>query len=270
MKSSGPTGDFDLSYGVIEIKYKIRRLSICLSEQELDQMTRIAAFYYPNNFDARSMLLEHITWDACIHVAVQSDQIIGFSINSCDYRKTPFCKTEIPLIFQKILYIDPVFQKRGVGIKLQIAGLRYHVGLLWIFSRFTVICLTNNPLILRAFSQYDVYYPRQEASIPADIYDFCKQLAPAMGFESIDQRLLVYGTNESILDGADYTLLWKKFLFSGHDSYDQMILNRVFNTRDEKVFHRGTLQLAIGYARSMRFIWQFIKVQLKYPSFLGN
>jgi len=180
MKSPVPTGDFDISYGVTEIKFKIRQLDTCLMEQVLDQMTRIAACYYPENFDARSMLLEHVSRDVCIHAAVQSDRIIGFSFNSCDYGKTPFCKAEIPLIFQRFLYIDPVVHQRGVGIKLQVAGLRYHLGPFWLFRRFVVICLTNNPLILRAFSQYDVYYPRHEAAIPAGIHDFCQKLAPTI------------------------------------------------------------------------------------------
>jgi hypothetical protein len=210
------------------------------------------------------MLVEHVTPDACIHIAVQIDRIIGFSINSCDYRKTPFREKEIPLIFQRILYIDPVVQHLGVGIRLQVAGLRYHLGPFWLFRRFAVTCLTNNPSIVRAFSQYDLFYPCQQAPIPVEIHDFCQQLAPAMGFESIDQHLLAYGSNESILDGADYTALWKKFLLSGHHTYDQMILNTVFETRHEKVFHRGALLLVIGYARPMRFIRRYIEVQLQY------
>ena len=75
----------------------------------------------------------------------------------------------------------------------------------------------------------------------------------------VDRRLLVYGTNETPLEGEDYTSRWNSFLLSGHAVFDQMILDRVFATRDGKIFHSGALLLALGYARPMHFIPRYLE-----------
>ena len=82
--------------------------------------------------------------------------------------------------------------------------------------------------------------------LPEEVYAFCQQLGPMMGFSRVDRRLLVYGTNEMILEGEDSTSEWKSFLLSGHAGYDQMILNTAFTTRNGEIVHTGALLIAIG------------------------
>jgi hypothetical protein len=226
-------------------------------------MARIIAHYFPPGFDVESMLVEHLDQDSCIHVARQENQIIGFSVNSLSYRETPFHKKEIPLVYQRLLYVDPAAQHRAIGLYLQIAGLRYHLGPCWLLRRFAVTCLTSNPQVLRAIHQYNEYYPRQDDELPQEVYAFCQQLGPAMGFSRVDRRLLVYGTNETTLEGEDYTAGWMNFLLSGHGEYDRMILERVFSTRDGRIFHTGALLLAIGYAKPMHFIRRFLEIRFR-------
>jgi hypothetical protein len=250
--------------GVLPIKLKIRVLSNTLSRYDLERLARIAAHYFPEDFDVETMLLQHLGSDSCVQVAEQNDEIIGISITSCDRSKTPFYKKDVPLFYQRILYVDPGARGRAVGLRLQVAGLGYQLGAFWMFRRFAVICLTNSPKILRAFNQYGEYYPRQAHPVPGKVYEFCQQLGPTMGFERIDQHLLVYGTNESILDGVDYTTKWERFLKSGHASYDRMILNSVFSAKDGKIFHTGVLQMVVGYAGPMHFVLRFLKAKFKY------
>jgi hypothetical protein len=227
-------------------------------------MAQIIAHYFPRDFDVKSMLLEHLDQDSCIHVAQQKDKIIGFSVNSCGYQKTPFYKEEIPLFYQRLLYVDPAAQHKAIGLGLQTAGLRYQLGPCWLFRRFAVICLTSNPQVLRAIHQYNEYFPRQDDELTQEVYAFCQQLGPTMGYSRVDRRLLVYGTNETTLEGEDYTSQWMNFLLSGHAKYDQMILDRVFTTRNGRIFHTGALLVAIGYAKPMHFIRRFLEIRFRY------
>ena len=227
-------------------------------------MVEIIAQYFPRDFDVKSMLLEHLDQDACVHVAQQNEKIIGFSVSSCGYQRTPFYKKTIPLFYQQLLYLDPAVQHKAIGFGLQTAGLRCQLGPLWLFRRFAVICLTSNPQVLRAIHQYNQYYPRQDDELPQEVYEFCQQLGPIIGFSHVDRCLRVYGTNEMILEGEEYTSQWTSFLLSGHGEYDQMILDRVFVSRNGKVYHSGKLLLAIGYAGPMHFIRRFLEIRLRY------
>ena len=227
-------------------------------------MVQIIAHYFPRDFDVRSMLLEHLDEDACVHVAQQNEKIIGFSVCSCRSQRTPFHKNAIPVYFQQLLYLDPGLQHRAIGLGLQTAGLRCQLGPLWLFRRFAVICLTSNPQVLRVIHQYNRFYPRLDDELPREVYEFCQRLGPTIGFSHVDRGLRVSGTNETILEGADYTSQWTSFLLSGHDEYDQMILNRVFVSRNGKVYHSGKLLLAIGYARPMHFIRRFLQSWFRY------
>lgn len=227
-------------------------------------MVRIVAHYFPRDFDVESMLAEHLDQDSCVHIAEQKDKIIGYSVNSCSYRKTPFHKKDLPVFYQRLLYVDPIVQHKAIGLALQTAGLRYQLGFFWLFRHFVVVCLTSNPQVLRAISQYNQFYPRQDGALAEEVYAFCQQLGPMMGFSRVDRRLLIYGTNETILEGEDYTSEWTSFLRSGHAGFDQMILNTALATRNGKIAHTGALLMAIGYARPMHFIWRFVEVCLKY------
>ena len=66
--------------GVLPIKIKIRILTDTLSRHELASLTRIAAHYFPDDFDVEKMLLQHLDRDSCVQVAEQNDKTIGFSI----------------------------------------------------------------------------------------------------------------------------------------------------------------------------------------------
>ena len=258
------TAHHSLQAGAVVIEFTIRRLSKPLPEKEREQIVRIAAHYFPPSFDVESMLDEHLGQDTCVHVAEQGDRIVGFSVHSFSRRKTPFHKQDLPVFFQRLLYVDPAVQHKAVGLKLQTRGLRFRLGLFWLFRRFVVICLTSNPQVLRAMSQYNEYYPRRDGVLPESVYVFCQQLGSMMGFSRIDRRLLVYGTNETLLEGEDYSSEWASFLRSGHTEFDQMILQTAFSTKNDRVTHSGSLLLAIGYARPMHFLRRFIELSYRY------
>jgi hypothetical protein len=75
---------------------------------------------------------------------------------------------------------------------------------------------------------------------------------------------VAYGTNESTLKGTDCTREWEQFLRSGHDIYDQMILNTVFSGEHNKIIHTGALLLAVGYAKPLHFVRRFIDMRWRY------
>ena len=210
------------------------------------------------------MLDWHLEQESCVHVAEHEDRIVGYSINSCDYRKTPFYRKEIPLFYQRQLFVDPALQHEAIGIALQTTGLRYHLGPFWLFRRFAVTFLTANPQVLRVLSLYNEFYPRPEGAIPEQVYSFCQQLGPMMGFSRVDRQLLVYGTGKKKLEGEDYTCRWKNFLSSGHAGYDRMVLDTVFLQRDSRIFHTGRLLLGIGYARPTHFVRRFLRMLFRY------
>jgi len=210
------------------------------------------------------MLDEHLDQDTCVHVAEQRERIVGFSVDSFGCRQTPFYRQDLPVFFQRLLYVDPAVQHRAAGLKLQTAGLRYRLGPFWLFRRFVVVCLTSNPQVLRAISQYNEYYPRRDGVLPESVYLFCQQLGPLMGFTRIDRRLLVYGTNETVLEGEDYSAEWTNFLRSGHTVFDRMILETAFSASNGRVVHSGALLLAIGYARPLHFLRRFIELSYRY------
>lgn len=246
------------------MEFNIRRLGKPLSAAERAQIFRIAEHYYPEHFDVDSMLDWHLEQDSCVHVAEHESRIIGYSINSREHRVTPFYRDEIPLFYQRQLFVDPALQHEAIGVALQTAGLRYQLGPCWLFRRFAVTFLTANPQVLRVLSLYNEFYPRPDGELPDQIYSFCQLLGPMMGFSRVDRRLLVYGTSKMKLEGEDYTNRWKNSLFSGHAKYDQMVLSTVFEHRDGKLVHTGRLLLGIGYARPTHFIRRFLRILFKY------
>jgi hypothetical protein len=210
------------------------------------------------------MLDWHLGQDSSVHVAEHKGHIIGYSFGSCSDRKTPFYKRKIPLFYQRQLFVDPALQHEAIGIALQTSGLRYHLGLFWLFRRFAVTSLTANPQVLRVLSLYNEFYPRPDGAVPDQIYSFCQQLGPMMGFSRVDRHLLVYGTSKKQLEGKDYTFRWENSLSSGNAKYDQMVLNAVFVPRDGKIVHTGRLLLGIGYAKPTHFIRRFLRMLFKY------
>jgi hypothetical protein len=86
--------------------------------------------------------------DTHAHIAMAGYRVLGFSMHSCHKERTPFHDRKIPLFHQRLLYVDPLVRHIDLGLGLQIPGLRYQLGLFWLFRRFAVISLTNNPLVL--------------------------------------------------------------------------------------------------------------------------
>jgi hypothetical protein len=231
--------------------------------QHFARLVEIAKHFYPANFDVSAMIRHHIDAGATTILAMLGKEIVGFSMSSQVTRITPFYKRKIPVLYQRLLYIDPARRKQQIGVRLQIAVLRHHLGIFWLFRRFAMICITDNPLVVRAFGLYKTYYPNTRTSTPEEIISFGESLLPIVGGSSLDKNLLVHGTNESGLTGLDYTSWWRKFLESGHHRYDDLLLSTVFTQSDGKIVHNGVSMLAIGYATPLNFVGRFAQVVLQ-------
>ncbi len=229
----------------------------------MSRLLDIASHYYPTYFDITKMLKHHFDAGGQLQLAVMDGDIVGFSVSSCEIRSTPFHEREIPVIYQRLLYVDTTVRRKLLGISLQIAVLRLHLGLFWLFKRFSLFCITDNPLIVRAFGQYNIYYPNAHIEPPPEIFSFCESLLPLLDGTALGKNLLVYGTNESTLKDFDYTNWWKKYLASGYTYYDELLLSTAFKTRQGKILHNGALLLVIGYARRLNFVKRFFQIVLK-------
>lgn len=241
---------------------KISAINRALSDVELDRFTEIAGQYYPDTLPIRDRIETNIRQGAYILIAQQAGECIGFSLSSCERRATPFYSTKIPFIYQRQMYVDRNLLGKKVGVHLQIRVLRKHLGPFWLFRRFGLMSITHNPLIVKNFALYSRYYPNiNEPSVPQDISHFAQELAKQVGGETIDDKLRVYGTYKSILNGEDYTWWWREYLASGNTDVDNFVLDSLFRTEEDKVIHSGLTFLMIGYATPMNFIKRFIEIK---------
>lgn len=240
--------------------------------KHMPRLADIASQYYPMHYDVSKMLQNHLNAGGILQVALIEGDIAGFSVSSCEIRITPFNKREMPVIYQRLLFIDTALRRQLLGISLQIAVLHLHLGPFWLFKRLTLFCLTDNPLIVRAFDLYNIYYPNNQITPTPEVWQFCESLLPLLFGNNLGKNLLVYGTNESMLKDFDYTHWWKKYLASGHTYYDELLLSTVFKPQQGRILHSGALLLVVGYSRPLNLLKRFLQIAWKQlsESFTGK
>lgn len=234
-----------------------------LGEGLLDELVAIAAAYYPPALNMRAVVSAHIKEGGTFIVARSGSTVAGFSIASTSVMSTPFHAKPIPVIYQREMFVNPLFRGRHVGVNLQIATIRAALGPLWFARRFVLFCGTHNPLILRNFAFFSRAWPDSQGRSLQDDSGFTGKLLELMHGKTMDANMCVAGTFKQALAGVDYSRWWNRYLRSSYEPYNRIMLERIFSVQQDKLHHRGTTLLVIGYARPFVFVRRYLVVKWK-------
>ena len=216
-------------------------------------MATIVAHYFPDQKLMEETVRNHMKQANTVRLASREGKIIGFSIASKYKLMTPFYHRPVNVIYQRMLYLDPDYLYRGLGIKLLSLVMNDLFGRLWPFKRIVAFCRTQNPVVAKIMNMYNVAYPQYKQPLPGMIREFAESLLPTLGAESLDEKCRLTGTL-SAFSGADYTDTWNRYLHRRHNDYEKLMLNSAFEEKDGRIINSGAFILMIGYAKPLRFI----------------
>ncbi len=243
-------------------KIRIRELEHGPSPEQQATFAQIAQAYYPPQLRMAERIAEHISEGAHARVAEQDGHILGFALSSCRHRQTPFHAHPVPGIYQRQLFVAPDQRGRHLGIRLQIATFRHHLGPFWLLRRFFVYCLTHNPLVVRNYRYFSRYYPRlDDGPVPDPVQAFAEKLLPEVSGQSVDDRLRIHGSFKSVLEGVDYTFWWKTCLETGEARVDRRVLDWLYRRENGRIVHSGLSLLMLGYAEPMQFVKRYAELR---------
>ena len=216
-------------------------------------MTAIVENYFPDRELMEEVIRSHLKLADTVRLAVHKNRIIGFSVASKYRFKKPFYLRPVNVIYQRMLYLDPEYLYRRIGIRLLALTMKDLLGWLWPFKRFVAFCRTQNPVVAKIMAMYNASYPRYRQPLPADIKKFAESLSPLLDAQSIDGDFRLIGTL-SEFRGADFTDIWNRYYHRRGDEYEELMLHSAFEEKGNRIFNRGAPVLMIGYAKPLRFI----------------
>ena len=216
-------------------------------------MAAIVANYFPDRQLMEGVIRTHLKQSDTVRLAIHESRIIGFSVASKHRFKTPFYPRPVNVIYQRMLYLDPEFLYRGMGLKLLALTMKDLFGWLWPFKRVVAVCRTQNPVVAKLIAMYNQSYPRYQQPVPADVRKFGESLLPMLDAQSIDVDFRLIGTLEEF-GGADFTDTWNRYYHRRDDDYEKLMLHSAFEELKGRIINRGAFVLMIGYAKPLRFI----------------
>ena len=166
---------------------------------------------------------------------------------------TPFYYRPVNVSYQRMLYLDPYFLYRDIGIQLLVLTMKDLFGWFWPIKRMVVFCRTQNPVVAKLMNMFNVAYPQYDQALPEDIRNFAETLLPVLGAESLDEKFRLIGTLKTF-SGMDYTDTWNKYVHSRDNEFEKLILNSAFEQKDRRVINTGAFVLMIAYAKPLNFI----------------
>lgn len=232
------------------------KISHCLkklSGQDVQDMAEIVANYLPDIKLMEEIIRNHMKQANTVRFALYDGKIVGFSVASKYKRMTPFYHRPVNVIFQRMLFLDPSFLYRGIGLQLLSATMKDLLGWLWPLKRMVTFCRTQNPAVAKFMNMFNVVYPQYNQPTPREIREFAASLLPLLGEESLDENLRLIGTFR-IFSGMDYTAKWDQYFHRRNSNSEKLILNSAFEERGGRVINRGDTILMIGYAKPFNFI----------------
>lgn len=232
-----------------------------LRQEQLDELIAIAAEYYPAQIEMGEVVKAHLREGGAVIIAHAGHRVAGFSIASEYVLQTPFHGKPIPVIYQREMFIAPIFRKHHVGIALQIETIKSFLGPLWFARRFAMFCGTHNPLIVRNFAFFTQACPNLARTPLDDRSGFRKVLLDILHGEAVDEHMCVSGTFKSALKGVDYSHWWHRYLCSPYEDYNRLVLESLFDVHEGEVRHRGVTLLLIGYAKPFVFLKRFLVIR---------
>jgi len=216
-------------------------------------MAKIVANYFPDEKLMESTIRNHMKQANTIRLALYENKILGFSIASKYKMMTPFYYRPVNVSYQRMLYLDPYFLYRDIGIQLLVLTMKDLFGWFWPIKRMVVFCRTQNPVVAKLMNMFNVAYPQYDQALPEDIRNFAETLLPVLGAESLDEKFRLIGTLKTF-SGMDYTDTWNKYVHSRDNEFEKLILNSAFEQKDRRVINTGAFVLMIAYAKPLNFI----------------
>jgi len=241
---------------------KISKRLTALSEQQIQQMTKIVINYFPNQKHMEWVIRDHIKQANSIRLALYNNEIIGFSVASKYKMETPFYHRPVNVIYQRMLYLHPSVLYRGIRIQLVLATMRDLLGWLWPLKRIVTFCRTQNPVVAKMMNMYSASYPQYKQAVPEKIRKFAEGLLPILGAESLDEKFRLIGTLKKF-KGMDYTDKWNQYLHIKNNHYEKLMLESAFAEKNGCVINSGAYILIIGYAKPLNFIRYLLKLSIR-------
>jgi len=236
-------------------RIKISNRLTHLSDQQIQQMAKIVSNYFPDEKLMAETVRNHLQQADTVRLALHhdKDRIVGFSVASKYKMKTPFYFRPTNIIYQRMLYLDPDFLYRGIGIRLLLATMKDLFGWFWPLKRLVAICRTQNPVVAKLMNMYNLAYPQYRQPVPGEIRIFAESLLPVLGAQSLDENFRLIGTLTAFRD-EDYTDTWKRYYLRNNSDYEKLMLNSAFEEKHGRIINSGAFILMIAYAKPLNFI----------------
>jgi GNAT superfamily N-acetyltransferase len=224
-----------------------------VSERDLKRLLEITLHYFPRPDVTEPMIRHHLEQSTAAVLARRDGKIIGFGAATCLTRQTPFAGRPLPVIFQRMLYLDPEARYKGIGVRLQVEILCECMGLLWPFRRFVLVCRTLSPSVAKALGKFTRVFPKYGVSVPPEVRGFAESMLPVIGSGELDERFALIDALEPF-KGDDYSDIWRKYLHSGSEPHDRLLLDAMYIERDGRIINSGCCLMMIAYARPLAFL----------------
>jgi len=244
--------------------YKLVHLrdSKALTSAEYDQILEIIFNYIPDKALDKRILQAHLDENVHVILAKINGNVIGFSISSSCIESTPFCNHPLPVIYQRMLFLQPDAIRLKIGSHLQHVTLRHHLGWFWFVKRFVLICRTQNPTVVKKLLACTLSYPFPNLKQSPQILNFLDRLLPIIGAPKIDDEFRLIGTLPELV-GVDYTDLWDRYKCRDK-RVNQYVKKLLFSESNEgRIVNRGMSLLCIAYANPVDMILHMVSSRLK-------
>jgi hypothetical protein len=232
--------------------------------KELNEICRSINSYFPKDH----IQVNHINKTSPIFYLFKvQEKIVAFHAFSIFKEKTPFGTKELPII-----YINLSFKKPNADAHIKNYAkwsnahfLKANIGRFWLFKKFVLIFLTNNPKVAkRSANVFHQSYPVHKTDTPQKIQDFAKQFIHKnlkLTDSNINQNLVLSKENTYKMD---IDSKWEN-LYKSCDSEQNkfFIKNDIIHTEDNKFFLTGNLILFMGCSSFLNLIKNILHHKLK-------
>ena len=226
---------------------------IQINENLLNEMLDIISSYYPLKNVFKKIAIQHIENADSLILARQKNKLVGISVSSVTKMRTPFKLYKIPVIFQRMLFLDPHSLYRKTGTLLMTHTFKQLMGHFWFLKPFVLIGRTQNPVVLKMLTRFTEYYPKPEEVLPKKIKDFVQLLLPMLHAKKLEENGCLAGSLSAFKD-MDYTKIWNEYFYHKKNPFNEMVLSSAFKIKNNKIINSGSFLILLGYSKPFNFV----------------
>lgn len=195
------------------------------------------------------------------------DKILAYQAFSLFYKKTPFTKRSIPIMYINLSYKDENTDGhiKNFALKSNAIFLRENLGMFWFLKKFILAYQTYNPKVVHRSSRFftKVYPNVVDNTIPTDVHDFAQQ------FYHQELHLPYTTINGNLVKDEIYEVpspissSWETLYKASEDKMNQLFIkNGVIDQKDNEYFLTGRAHFIISYNNPFSMIIK--KLRAKY------